>query len=156
MGAVYSAQHKLLSKSVALKTFGTNVLTEHDVLRFQKEAQALAKLDHPNIVKVLDFGFSQDNLPYYTMELLRGQSLAESLENAANKTASNLTLAEILDLFIHLCDRLSQAHHKGIVHRDIKPDYRRLLRQAKIASHFGRSQSKTKKSGNAFLARLEH
>jgi serine/threonine protein kinase len=116
MGAVYSADHILLNKSVALKTFRSSALTEQDVLRFQREAQALARLDHPNIVKLFDFGYSEEQLPYYTMELLNGKTLDETLS-----AADELSLKEILNLFIQVCSGLSLAHQKGIVHRDIKP-----------------------------------
>src|ERR1700679_4262541 len=82
MGAVYKAHHLLLNKEVALKTFRSASLTADSWNRFQREAQAIARLDHPNIVKVFDFGVGEDNVPYYTMECLSGESLAERLRSA--------------------------------------------------------------------------
>lgn len=116
MGAVYRVRHLTLGKDVALKTFCRSALTEENFLRFQREAGALAKLNHSNIVSVYDCGLSQDGVPYYTMELLSGCSLAESI-----KTDGSITAAEAAALFQQICRGLSLAHSKGIVHRDLKP-----------------------------------
>lgn len=116
MGAVYRVLHLTLGKDVALKTFCRSALTEENFIRFQREARALAKLNHVNIVAVYDFGLSQDGIPYYTMELLSGCSLAERI-----KTAGSIVAGEAVQLFQQICRGLNLAHSKGIVHRDIKP-----------------------------------
>jgi serine/threonine-protein kinase len=117
MGSVYRVQHLLLGKEVALKTFSVATTVTSDAWqRFQREAQAIAKLTHINIVQVFDFGIGQGNLPYYTMELLSGQSLADKL-----KSRGRLSLEEALPLFVAAAGALSHAHKLGIVHRDIKP-----------------------------------
>ncbi len=116
MGEVYLARHLLLDKDVALKIFGAGSASNEGVLRFQREAQSIAKLDHKNVVKVFDFGISEEGIPYYTMEYLKGRSLADRLTKCGA-----LHPAEALELFIQICDGLSIAHAKGIVHRDLKP-----------------------------------
>ncbi|HNG74283.1 MAG TPA: serine/threonine-protein kinase [Candidatus Obscuribacter sp.] len=116
MGAVYRVQHLMLGKDVALKTFSRSALTEENFLRFQREARALAKLNHANIVAVYDCGLSQEGIPYYTMEVLGGCSLAEKI-----KKDGSLAAGESVHLFQQLCRGLNLAHSKGIVHRDIKP-----------------------------------
>lgn len=115
MGAVYQAHHLSLNKDVALKTFRTPNLTEDSWKRFQREAQAIARLDHPNIVKVFDFGVDTNNVPYYTMECLTGESLADRLEQGP------LELDDAISIFLQVCHGLSAAHAKGIIHRDLKP-----------------------------------
>lgn len=118
MGCVYLTQHLLLNKQVALKTFKTASLTEEQRLRFQREAQSIAKLSHPNVIQVFDFGYALDGtVPYYTMELLRGESLRQRLERDGN-----LSEAEAIAIFGQVCGGLITAHHKGIIHRDLKPD----------------------------------
>ncbi len=116
MGAVYKAHHLLLDKDVALKTFKTTSLSDDAWMRFQREAQAIARLNHINIVKVFDFGVSEKNVPYYTMECLTGQSLAERLA-----ARGPLPVDHALLIFHQVCLALSQAHSQGIIHRDMKP-----------------------------------
>jgi tRNA A-37 threonylcarbamoyl transferase component Bud32/Leucine-rich repeat (LRR) protein len=116
MGAVYKAHHLMLNKDVALKTFRSPNLTDDSWRRFQREAQAIARLSHINIVQVFDFGVSEDNVPYYTMECLRGESLAERLEKRGP-----LSLEQTILIFRQVCSGLSLAHSKGIIHRDLKP-----------------------------------
>jgi serine/threonine protein kinase len=116
MGAVYRAHHMMLDKDVALKTFRSASLTEEALLRFQREAQAIAILKHKNIIQIFDFGLSQDGVPYYTMEYLLG----ETLEARVRKNGP-LAPAEAIELFAQICQGLSLAHSKGIIHRDLKP-----------------------------------
>jgi len=116
MGAVYKAQHLFLNKEVALKTFRSANLTEESWIRFQREAQAIALLTHQNIVQAFDFGVGEDNVPYYTMECLSGESLADRL-----KATGPLPLNEVITIFLPVCLALSIAHRKGIIHRDLKP-----------------------------------
>jgi len=118
MGCVYLARHLLLNKQVAFKTFKSANLSEEERLRFQREAQSIAKLSHPNVIQVFDFGYALDgSVPYYTMELLRGESLRQKLERDGC-----LTEAEAILIFSQVASGLIAAHQKGIVHRDLKPD----------------------------------
>lgn len=116
MGAVYRAHHMRLGKDVALKTFLTTELSDLAWVRFQREARAIARLDHPNVVKVFDFGAGERGIPFYTMELLQGESLAERISGQGA-----LDLVAVLNIFIQAAHGLAAAHGKGIVHRDIKP-----------------------------------
>jgi serine/threonine protein kinase len=116
MGAVFRAHHLMLDKDVALKTFRSASLTEEVRLRFQREAQAIAKLSHKNVIQVFDFGLSENGVPYYTMEYLKGQSLDDRI-----RKNGPLTVPEAIELFIPICQGLSLAHSKGIIHRDLKP-----------------------------------
>lgn len=116
MGAVYLAHHLQLNKDMALKTFATANLSEETRQRFKREAQALGKLKHKNIVQVFDFGIAEGGLPYYTMEHLDGESVAERI---ARKGV--LDVAEALYVFSELCQGLLFCHRNGVVHRDIKP-----------------------------------
>jgi serine/threonine protein kinase len=119
MGAVYVVHHLQLGKDMALKTFLTDQLSQSAWVRFQGEAQAIARLDHPNVVKVFDFGVDSTDgreLPFYTMELLRGKSLCDLLAESGR-----LELMEALNLFIQVSHGLAAVHGKSIVHGDIKP-----------------------------------
>ena len=116
MGAVYKAHHKLLDKIVALKTFKTSQIDEETIARFQREARALAKLSHPNVVQIFDYGTTESKMPYYTMEFLEGESLADLL-----KREGRLRVSETIAIFFQVCHGLSAAHLKGILHRDLKP-----------------------------------
>lgn len=116
MGAVFRVFHIQLDKEVALKTFVTDALTEDAWLRFQREAQAIARLNHLNVVKVFDFGVDSDGVPYYTMELLRGRSLAQVIDEEGG-----LDQKRTISTFIMVARGLAAAHSRGIIHRDIKP-----------------------------------
>ncbi len=115
MGAVYRVYHRMLQKDLALKTFRSAQIDEETWLRFQREAQAIGKVQHSNIISIYDFGITQDNKPYYAMELLRGDDLARHISNG------DLTLKRTLQIFALVAGALEHAHKSGIVHRDIKP-----------------------------------
>lgn len=116
MGAVYKARQKGLDRLVALK-----ILPEefgHDVkfaLRFTREARTLAKLNHPNIVSVHEFGNVED-VYYFLMEFVDGSTLRDVVGTG------QLEPEQALAIVPHLCDALQFAHDQGIVHRDIKPE----------------------------------
>jgi serine/threonine protein kinase len=116
MGAVYLAHHLTLDKDVALKTFATTSLPDETKQRFKREARALGKLQHKNIVEVFDFGIASGGLPYYTMEHLDGESVAERIARKGP-----LDTNEAIYVFSELCHGLSFCHKNGVVHRDIKP-----------------------------------
>ncbi|MBS1989643.1 MAG: protein kinase [Cyanobacteria bacterium SZAS LIN-3] len=116
MGSVYRVQHLLLNKEMALKTFPPEALTLDAWERFQREAKSIAKLTHANIVQVFDFGIGQGNVPYYTMEVLSGCSLAQRLRHQGP-----MALSDALPILTAVAGALAHAHKMGIVHRDIKP-----------------------------------
>jgi predicted Ser/Thr protein kinase len=115
MGAVYKARQPGLDRTVAIKILPPEV--GHDPAfaeRFTREARALARLSHPNIVAVYDFGRS-DGLYYFVMEYVDGVNLRQAL-------ASGITTNDALAIVPQVCDALQFAHDEGIVHRDIKPE----------------------------------
>ncbi|MBU6451699.1 MAG: protein kinase [Cyanobacteria bacterium REEB67] len=117
MGCVYLARHLLLDKEVALKTFKSGHLGDEAKLRFQREAKAIARINHRNIIQIFDFGTTDGLVPYYTMEFLIGQTLGDRI-----KEKGRLAISEALSIFSQVFSGLSAAHQKGIVHRDMKPD----------------------------------
>lgn len=116
MGAVYRVRHLFLSKEMALKVLPSDQVSDTSWRRFQIEAQAIARLNHPNVVRIFDMGMIDDKTPYYAMELLNGQSLAERL-----RRKHALPVPEALTIFRQVCAGLAYAHEHQIVHRDIKP-----------------------------------
>lgn len=116
MGAVYLAHHIRLNKDVALKTFDERNLTDDNRQRFQREAQSIGKLQHKNIVQVFDYGITDSGAPYYTMEVLEGENVAERINRKGH-----LQLDEAITIFRELCEGLSVCHQRKVVHRDIKP-----------------------------------
>jgi uncharacterized RDD family membrane protein YckC/tRNA A-37 threonylcarbamoyl transferase component Bud32 len=116
MGAVYKARQKQLDRLVALKVLPASVSRDPAFAeRFAREARALAKLTHPNIVSVHDFG-QADELFYFVMEFVDGLNLRQLL------SAGKIAPQEALAIVPQICDALQYAHDKGIVHRDIKPE----------------------------------
>ena len=116
MGAVYKARQKGLDRLVALKILPDEFA--HDVkfaLRFTREARTLAKLNHPNIVSVFEFGNVQETY-YFLMEFVDGPTLRDVI------SAGQLSPEEALAIVPHLCSALQFAHDNGVVHRDIKPE----------------------------------
>ncbi len=116
MGMVYRVKHVTLSTEYALKILTDDKQDEVSVIRFQNEAQAIAKLNHPNIVAIYNFGVHEGSLPFYVMDLLAGEDLLDKIVFAGPMASE-----AALPLFIEACAGLSYAHRKGILHRDVKP-----------------------------------
>ena len=115
MGEVYKARDTRLDRTVALKFLPHVFAANRAALeRFQREARAASALNHPRICTIHDMGQHQ-NRPYFVMELLVGQSLKERI------AVGPVSIAEIVDFALQICDALQAAHAMGIVHRDIKP-----------------------------------
>jgi eukaryotic-like serine/threonine-protein kinase len=115
MGIVYKARHKRLNRFVALKMLITGVYAgPHERARFQREAEVVASLRHPNVVQVYDVG-DHDGCPYFTMELLEGGTLAQALSGTPQTSRHAATLLTTL------AEAMQAAHQGGIVHRDLKP-----------------------------------
>ena len=116
MGAVYMARQKDLDRIVALKILPTEIgETPGFAQRFAREARALAKLNHPGIVTIFDFGRT-DGLYFFLMEYVDGLNLRRLLNNG------RVEPREALAIVPQICDALQYAHDHGIVHRDIKPE----------------------------------
>jgi len=117
MGEVYRAvrdddQYK---KEVALKVVRSSQGSAFIVSRFKNERQILASLDHPNIARLLDGGTTEEGMPYLVMELIAGRPITEYCADR------NLSVADRLALFVHVCAAVQYAHQRLVVHRDIKP-----------------------------------
>jgi serine/threonine-protein kinase len=115
MGVVYRARHTVVGRVVALKMIlSGDFASASEMVRFRAEAEAAANLDHPHIVTVLEFG-EQAGLPFYTMRLFEGGSLASRKRKASlNHRAAARLLATVARAMHH-------AHRKGLIHRDLKP-----------------------------------
>jgi serine/threonine-protein kinase len=116
MGAVYAAEHRFLGDKVAIKLLHGSFAHDPGLAqRFYLEAKASRDIDHPNIIRIIDFGQSEDGSLYLVMELLEGQSLAELIERGALAEESAASVGAAI------ADGLAAAHDKGIIHRDLKP-----------------------------------
>ncbi|WP_172683411.1 protein kinase domain-containing protein [Verrucomicrobium spinosum] len=116
MGVVYKARQKSLNRLVALKLLAPERVGDEDfAFRFEREAQALARLNHPHIVAVHDFGETQ-GFYYLIMEFVDGVNLRQLIQTR------RLSPKEALAIVPPVCEALQCAHEHGIVHRDIKPE----------------------------------
>jgi predicted Ser/Thr protein kinase len=126
MGAVYKARQKTLDRVVALKILPLGIGKEPGFAeRFTREAKALARLNHPSVVTLYEFG-QADGLFFFLMEFVDGVSLRRLLE------VERISAREALAIVPQICDALQYAHDQGIVHRDIKPENILLDRQGKV------------------------
>lgn len=118
MGRVYRGEHTGIGRAVAIKVLHADLGRNREASqRFQREALASGRLDHPNIVGVSDFGVIDDGPCYLVMEALEGESLGARLERD-----TRLPWQEALDIMRGVLLGLRHAHERGVVHRDIKPD----------------------------------
>ncbi|KXX67970.1 serine/threonine-protein kinase [Flammeovirga sp. SJP92] len=115
-GKVYKGEHRLLKKPVAIKLLKKELNGTDALDRFKKEVMVMASLDHPNTVKVYDYGTSDDGQFYYVMEYLNGISV----ENLLTKKDA-VTVNRGIYILLKVCKSLEEAHRKGLLHRDIKP-----------------------------------
>jgi Tol biopolymer transport system component len=115
MGEVYAAIDQRLGRKIALKVLPAEFAADPDrAVRFEREARAIAALNHPNIVTVHSVE-TLDGLPVLTMELVEGRTLADLIPK------QGLALDKLLQIAVPLADAISAAHEKGITHRDLKP-----------------------------------
>ncbi|MHC4220717.1 MAG: serine/threonine protein kinase, partial [Planctomycetota bacterium] len=116
MGTVYEAVQDHPHRLVALKVLRQGVASAQALRRFRHEAEILGRLRHPNIAQVYDAGTFEPGQPFFAMELVHGRPLLAHVESA------DLGTRQRLDLFVKVCDAVQYAHHKGVIHRDLKPD----------------------------------
>ncbi len=117
-GVVYRAKQLSVDRIIAVKVLGAHVSTDPQWMkRFHNEARAACKLEHPNTVRVLDFGQTREGLLFIAMEYLHGRSLRSEIERAGRIPGQR-----VLQIVAQICASLQEAHSHGIIHRDIKPD----------------------------------
>jgi eukaryotic-like serine/threonine-protein kinase len=116
MGVVYAARHSLLGRRTAIKVLRAEHAGDHAVARFEREVQATARLSHPNIVPVYDYGRSPNGTFYYAMEYLDGVDLEQLVAEHGPQPPSR-----VAHIMLQAADALAEAHAAGVVHRDIKP-----------------------------------
>jgi eukaryotic-like serine/threonine-protein kinase len=121
VGKVAASLDREIGRVVALKTLRQGVEAEpHVVRRFLHEARITAKLEHPNIVPVYDMGALPTGEPYYTMRVVKKQSLGDVLDRP--ELRAQWPLVRLLGAFVQVCRALDYAHSRGVLHGDIKPD----------------------------------
>jgi len=115
MGKVFFANDRKLEKPVAIKILHSHVDSKA-IVRFQQEARVLSRLDHQYIVKVLDFGFTEEDELFLALEYVEG----ESLESLVEKQGA-FPVEDTIRIASQLCEALEHAHGNGVIHRDLKP-----------------------------------
>lgn len=115
MGRVYRALDTVLTRKVAVKILPISAYASLHYARFQREAIAASHLDHPNIVKALDFGLTREGQPFFVMEHLEGQTLQQMIQKSGP-----LTVDQFIEIFSQVCSAMDHAHRENVVHRDLK------------------------------------
>jgi eukaryotic-like serine/threonine-protein kinase len=117
MGEVYLAEHMLLRRPCAVKLIRPERVDDpSNMMRFEREVQAMAKLTHHNTVEIYDYGHADDGTFYYAMEYLPGQNLDQLV-----RKEGPVSPARAVHFLRQICNALSEAHGLGLIHRDIKP-----------------------------------
>jgi serine/threonine protein kinase/tetratricopeptide (TPR) repeat protein len=117
MGAVFQAFDPILERDVAIKVMLPQIAEDPEQKqRFEREARAIARLTHANVVTVFDLGYHTDGAPYIVMELLEGQDLLQLMHREPP-----LSFSQKISIVIQVLDGLGKAHKLGVVHRDVKP-----------------------------------
>src|SRR5215831_10833881 len=126
MGEVYRARDTKLKRDVAIKILPEEFSRDPArVSRFQREAEVLASLNHPNIAAIYDFQ-EAEMARFLVLELVEGETLAERIRRGA------IPVEEALDIAKYICEALEAAHEKGVVHRDLKPANVKITPDGKV------------------------
>jgi eukaryotic-like serine/threonine-protein kinase len=128
MGEVYRAHDELLDRAVAVKVLAPELASDPEfVERFRAEARAAARLSHPNVVAVYDWGYEGDHRYFMVMEYVAGTDLRDVLVSRGC-----LESAQAAEIVASVCDALQRAHRAGLVHRDVKPENVLLARDGTV------------------------
>ncbi len=144
MGSVYRVVNVETNVHYALKCLDKQQTNDATWRRFDLEVRAANKLDHPNLIKVYDSGLLPSGQPFYIMDLVEGETLADVL-----KRRGRLPLEQVLKIFIQVGFAISYAHENGVIHRDIKPS--NIMLEKKIAQQTAESSVKLVDFGIAKL-----
>src|SRR5688572_20302748 len=129
MGVVYEAEQEHPRRPVALKVIrGGRLVDEYQIKLFRREAQALARLKHPGIAAIYEAGRTDDGCHYLVMELVHGIPLLDYVKGrrlTGMQASSNIR--QRLELFLKICEAISYAHQRGVIHRDLKPDRKSVV-----------------------------
>ena len=116
MSRVYLARHTHLKRPTAVKVLKTALASDEVVTRFEREVQLCSQLSHPNTIEIYDYGRTRDGTFYYAMEYLRGISLEDLV-----RRDGALPVGRAVHVLRQVCGSLREAHERGLVHRDVKP-----------------------------------
>src|SRR5215475_1080327 len=126
MGEVYRARDSKLKRDVAIKILSDEFSRNSDrVSRFQREAEVLASLNHPNIAAIYDLA-AQAQSPFLVLELVDGETLADRI------TRGPIPVEEALNIAKQIAEALEAAHEKGVIHRDLKPANIKITPDGKV------------------------
>ena len=121
---VFLADHALLKRPTAVKILKPELMTKTNLLRFEREVQLASGLTHPNTIGIYDYGSTEDGDFYYAMEYIKGLALSDVVEIDGPQCAER-----VVWILTQICRSLREAHEKGLVHRDIKPQNIMLCRR---------------------------
>ncbi|MCA9119985.1 MAG: serine/threonine protein kinase [Planctomycetaceae bacterium] len=116
MGVVYKARHEFLKRPTAIKLLKPEIVDKQSIARFEREASLASQLTHPNTIDIYDYGVTPEGIFFFVMEYIEGLSLAELVQRYGP-----LSAARAVYLLLQITDSLSEAHAKGMIHRDLKP-----------------------------------
>jgi len=129
MGYVYEGKHELIGRRVAIKTLHGHFAQNPELIeRFHREANSATSIGNEHIIEVTDFGFFDDGAPFIVMEFLDGVELGALLDREGT-----LPVSRVVHIMSQVCDALSAAHGRGIVHRDMKPENIYLIKRGNDA-----------------------
>ncbi len=148
MSRVFLADEVALGRKVVIKVLPPEMSAGVSIERFHREIKLAAKLQHPHVVSLLTAG-SEDDLLYYVMPYIEGESLRAKLQRSGE-----LPIGETLRILREVVDALAYAHRSGVVHRDIKPDNVLLSEGHAVVTDFGVAKAVTASSGSSSLTSL--